>query len=139
MNKTFTVYRKSDGIFVAQLTADDSHAQMNTPEGCALVEGAYDHLSQRMNLASGNVEDWRPSSPSIDHEWDEASKRWRLNSDAAAREQTKIATRTRIAHLETNVQPRTIRESALNQPDAQKRLQDIDAEIAGLRKQLDKG
>lgn len=50
------------------------------PEGCAFIEGEYDHLAQRVDVATGEVIDWQPEKPAgdeyTDHEWDEQTKRW---------------------------------------------------------------
>lgn len=50
------------------------------PEGIGAIEGAYDHLSQRVDIETGEVVDWQPDKPEgdeyTDHEWDAGTKRW---------------------------------------------------------------
>ena len=54
--------------------------EANTPPGHIPTPGAYDHLSQRVNLATGQVEDYPPPAPPDDDlrtwAWDAAAKRW---------------------------------------------------------------
>lgn len=51
------------------------------PDGIGAIDGAYDHLSQRVDLETGEVVDWQPDKPAgdeyTDHEWDANTKRWR--------------------------------------------------------------
>lgn len=114
-------------------------ARANSPDGHLTIAGTYDHRNQRIDVQSGIAVDYKPPAPSDDHEWNADAKRWNLNAATVNRIASDRTARARITHLETNVQPRAIRESALNRPGAGKRLQDIDDEIAELRKQLDKG
>src|SRR6185295_5682013 len=119
---------------------DESALEINTPEGLAAMEGKHDHLCSRVDIATGLVVNYQPPAPNADHEWDDASKRWKLNHEAAAKADLKKSAGARISHLETNVQPRAQRELLLS---IAKRLgidggrsQDIDDEIAGLRKHI---
>ena len=52
----------------------------NTPAGHVAIEGRFDHLSQRVNLQTGQVEDYQPPAPADDElrtwAWDEGSRRW---------------------------------------------------------------
>src|ERR1019366_7435003 len=69
--------------------------------------GYVDPLSQKMDLATGQLTDYRPPPPSPKHEWNPTSKRWQrpvgLKRSAAL---------ARIAELETG-QHRTVRETLI--------------------------
>lgn len=60
----------------------------NTPAGHIPIAGAYDHLSQRVNLATGQVEDYQPDPPPDDElrtwAWDATIKRWVASPTDAA-------------------------------------------------------
>jgi hypothetical protein len=79
----------------------------NTPPGHGAYVGYVDPLSQKMDLASGQLTDYRPPPPSPRHEWNPISKRWQrpvgLKRSAAL---------ARIAELETG-QHRTVRETLI--------------------------
>jgi hypothetical protein len=95
----------------------------NTREGWIAVEGTHDHLSQRLDLATGKVV----------NDADLA----RRNADAAEREQRRTLALARIRELEFK-QLRPMRELATD-PDSDMALgvlAEIDAEIAQLRAQL---
>lgn len=53
-----------------------------------LLEGHFDHLSERIDLATGEVVDYRPPAPPDDElrtwAWDETTKRWRSTPTTAA-------------------------------------------------------
>lgn len=48
--------------------------------GLGVLDGLHDHLSQRVDLDTGEVVDWQPDKPAgdeyTDHEWDEQARRW---------------------------------------------------------------
>jgi hypothetical protein len=79
----------------------------NTPPGHGAFVGYVDPLSQKMDLSSGQLVDFRPPPPSPKHEWNPTSKRWQrpvgLKRSAAL---------ARIAELETG-QHRTVRETLI--------------------------
>lgn len=58
----------------------DLPAQLALRPGLAAHEGAVDHLSQRRDLASGQLVDWQPPAPAdtdlATHAWDAATRRW---------------------------------------------------------------
>jgi translation initiation factor 2 gamma subunit (eIF-2gamma) len=79
----------------------------NTPAGHGAFVGYVDPLSQKMDLATGKLVDYRPPQPSPKHEWNVVSKRWQrpvgLKRSAAL---------ARIAELEKG-QHRTVRETLI--------------------------
>lgn len=135
----FSVYRLSDGLFTGQQIGlptvaterEQSHALGTLPEGCAVMEGRFDHLAQRVDLTTCAVVDYQPPQPSPDHEWDEATKRWQLSAAAVERQQRRSEAVARIRELEA-AQARPLRELALRpgDPTALGRLREIEAEIA---------
>lgn len=107
----------------------------NTPPGRVCIEGAFDHLSQRVELTTGFVVDFQPPAPDADHDWDARTRRWILKAAIAARNIRHEQALGRIAILEGS-QARALREAALDQPGAKERLANIDREIATLRAML---
>jgi hypothetical protein len=101
------------------------------------IEGRYDHLSQRVDLDTGDIIDYRPLAPDDDHEWNGDRKRWILKPDVAERRRGQAQARARIEALEIG-QRRPMRELALDSDnvEAKRRLQAIDAEISELRRAL---
>jgi hypothetical protein len=135
--KAFGFYHKDTGVLhdTQIMVSDDAMVALNTPTDHVPIEGQFDSLSQRIDIASGVVIDYQPPRPSPDREWNAESKRWQLNATAQAKVDARTQSLAHIAHLEA-AQHRAIREAALGQPDAIARLQAIDAEIVSLRPAL---
>jgi hypothetical protein len=145
--KTFSFYDAATGLFVgrtfscdiAEVKEFEAALAAHTAPGHAAVEGLHDHESRRVDLTqeSPTVVDYQPPSPSPDHEWHDATKRWVLNETASARIATRSAALARIAQLES-AQNRPIRELTRDPSngEARKRLDAIDAEISKLREVL---
>ena len=139
MIRHWSFYDKETGLLTGQIfgATDESALLVNIPKGQSAVEGEHDHLSCRVDIATGLVVDYQPPAPNADHEWDDASKRWKLNPEAAARADRKNGAAARVSHLEANVQPRAQRELLLSIAKRMGidggRAQDIDDEIAKLR------
>jgi hypothetical protein len=137
MIKTFSLYEASSGLFTGKrLQCDeDGLVEARLPPGTLAIEGAHDHMSQRVDLATGKVVAYHPLAPSADHEWNAASKRWQVSKGARESEGRRAVVFARIHALETS-QGRAIREATLGDQTAMKRLKEIDAEIAALRAEL---
>lgn len=133
MNWSF--YDPASGMFVGRtFSGHPSMLKANTPAGLLAIEGAHDHLSQRVDLETGEVVDYQPPSPGPDYEW--FNRRWILSAAAAAREATRRETLSEIAELERR-QPRVIREVMLGvDPEATARLAKIESDIVALRAKL---
>ena len=116
--RTYAFYAATSGLFTGRhVTCQHEAIARNTPDGCAAVEGRYDKLSQRVDLATGQVVAYERPASEIAAE------------QQAARE---CQARQRIAALEGQ-QARRVRE-LLAPNDA--RLEALDAEIATLRADL---
>jgi hypothetical protein len=137
MIKTFSLYEAATGLFTTKrLQCDeDGLLEARLPPGTLAIEGSYDHMSQRVDLSTGNVVAYHPLAPSADHEWNSASKRWQVKKGALESEGRRAVVFARIHALETS-QGRAIREATLGDAAAMKRLKEIDAEIAALRAEL---
>jgi hypothetical protein len=137
MIKTFSLYEAASGLFTGKRLQCDEDAllEMRLPPGTLAIEGAFDHMSQRVDLNTGGVIAYHPLAPSPDHEWNAASKRWQIRQRVHQSEGRRAVVFARIHALETN-QGRAIREATLGDPAAMKRLKEIDAEIAALRAEL---
>lgn len=132
----YSFYRKDTGEIIDRLvTCPASLIELNTPSGCTAIDGHHDHRSKRVNISTGEVEDWQPPKPSADHEWDASTKRWQLNAVAQQRASDDRDARARISHLEAG-QHRAIRESVLGVLGGAAKLQAIDDEIKSLRSKL---
>ena len=79
----------------------------NTPAGHGAFVGYVDALSQKMDLDSMQLVDYRPPQPSPKHEWNAVTKRWQRQ--AALKRSEALA---RIAELEKG-QHRTVRETLI--------------------------
>ena len=137
MIKTFSLYEAATGLFTGKRLQCDEDAlvEMRLPPGTLAMEGAFDHMSQRVDLGSGEIVAYHPLAPSPDHEWNAASKRWQVRQGVRESEGRRAVVFARIHALETS-QGRAIREATLGDPAAMKRLKEIDAEIAALRAEL---
>lgn len=137
MLKTFSLYEASTGLFTGKRLQCDEDAllEVRLPPGTLTLEGVYDHMSQRVDLASGSVVAYYPLAPTADHEWNAATKRWQMPDLRGHAEGRRAVVFARIHALETS-QGRAIREATLGDPVALKRLREIDAEIAALRDEL---
>lgn len=135
---SWSVYNKSTGELIGQTFSTDEQiatVPTNFPDGHGVIEGLHDHLSKRVDLASGKVVEHMPPAPSADHVWNPETKRWQLTAAAADKIVRRIAAYTRIHELEAS-QHRRLREHALGKPGALEALQAIDDEIFSLRGQL---
>lgn len=134
--KEYSFYHLETGLLAPHVIGcPDEALELNTPEGHAAIEGHHDHMSKRVDIASGQVVDYQPSAPSADHEWNAETKRWQLSAAATDLANRRIAAISRIAQLE-NSQHRALREFALGMAGAADRLKEIDQTISALRKDL---
>jgi hypothetical protein len=124
-------------------------ASMNLPQGCVLLLGRFDRLSQRVDIAAlraagaeaepiNFVVDYQPPSPGAEYEWDAERRRYRLRRAIALARNRDAAARQQIDRLESR-QHRIIRERLIaTLPDGPVKtaLVDIDTQIAALRADL---
>lgn len=143
--KLLSIYDPATGRFLGKVFSGS--ADVLTAK-CALrgvlgVEGRHDHLSKRVDLATGEVVDWIPPAPPDTDletfEWDALSEpehpRWISKPTAKAAKQAKQAlVQERMDKLEAK-QARPLRELLLDPNDAQARtkLADLEAQLAELR------
>lgn len=109
-------YDSTTGEFVGRTFSGPKETLAeNTLPGCEAVpaDAVADPLSQRVDVASGEVVDYIPARPSEDHEWNLATKRWVLKPEVAARLAAREAAVQEIRRLETDEQPRPVREILL--------------------------
>lgn len=133
MNKTFHFYDPATGLFSGRSYSGPEDGLIdNTPVGLSSIEGDVDHASQRVNLATGEIEDYQPPSPGADFAWEAQSKRWALTDRAARAAHKRAKAKASIEALEKS-QGRALRELALGKPGASDRLAEIDAAITILR------
>ena len=151
--KRVAFYDPTTGLFhpkaISLTVSDDEAVKLNTPPGYAPIEhppgSEFDQVGQRVAIerfdegeapTAEHVVDHQPPQPSADHEWNSAARRWRLSSNAQARQTADLEARIQIQHIERNVQPRALREAVMGTEGARERLIALDAQIAELRKSL---
>lgn len=137
MIKTYSLYDRVTGLFTGkQMRCDDSAMRATQlPEGILAFEGAFDHLSQRVDVATGQVVLYQPPAPSEQHEWNAHTHRWQLGHASGDVQQRQSQVMARIHSLEIN-QGRALREATLGDAAAFKRLKEIDDAIQVLRREL---
>lgn len=104
--KSYSYYYAESGLFTGRSTA-----RISLPreiEGCLYIEGIFDHLSQRIDIATGKVIDYQPPRPSADHEWvhDEDGvrvRRWRLNKEAQEAINADKSARIELAEIDSRL------------------------------------
>lgn len=90
MPKIVSFYSVATGFFDPGQKSglSPSHIEYNTPPGYVAIEGVYDHLSQRIDIATGIVVDYQPPAPPdtamASYTWDVPSKRWLATATLAA-------------------------------------------------------
>ncbi len=109
---------------------DQGFVDRTCVDGIASIAGDFDHLSQRIDLATLEVIDYQPPRPSVNHEWSVDTKRWTLTPIASARQHDIANAKAAIAQLELS-QQRPLREAMLNPNDgeARQRVANIDQQI----------
>jgi hypothetical protein len=133
--KVVSFYHRETGIFNGRhlMVSDPAMIPLNTPPDHIAIDGDhYDHLTQRVDVATGKVVDHIPPQPSDDHEWNAISRKWQIKPEITARQQARKLALARITELELKAL-RALREHALGKPGAQERLGAIDTEISQLR------
>lgn len=77
---TFSIYDIYTGLFTGgqyQGPSASLREQLDhLPENLSYVMGAFDHLSQRVDLATGDVVDYVPEQPGPRWQWHGETKRW---------------------------------------------------------------
>lgn len=130
--KTWSFFDPHTGLFAGlHYTGSDGTVEANTPRGHASAEGLHDHLSRKVDLATGAVVDYQPPAPSSDHEWNDTTKRWQLTAAAQAKADAAAAARARHAALIVS-QHDDIRRAVLGDAAALERLRAIETEVSGL-------
>ena len=132
--KLVTYYDPATGLFrPGHLTTSDDAAVALNARGFVAMEGHYDPLCQRVDLATKQVVDYQPPQPDADHEWNASSKRWVLNAAAQATQHATRAAQARLAEL-TGQQHALVRRLVLDPSDAAAReaLTALDKEASSL-------
>lgn len=78
---TWSFYDAATGALAhRRITCSPAQLAANTPPGHIAIAGTFDPLSQRVNLATGLVEDYVPPKPADTEDttyvWNEEKKRW---------------------------------------------------------------
>jgi hypothetical protein len=137
--RTYSIFDADTGLLAGRAFSTDiadpvEHARivaMNTPDGHGAVEGEHDHLSRRVDIATGAVVDYQPPAPSTDHEWSVAMKRWQFTAPAQAALERRRTALARHAEL-ISQQHDDMRRAVLGDAAALEGLKAIEIEIASL-------
>lgn len=138
--EVWSFYELASGLLSGhRFGGDQRDLAANTPDGCGARLGAHDHLSQRVDLSTGQVVDWQPPAPPDDdfttHRWHADTKRWVGHPTPAAIERDRRAALvTRMVAVEAR-QNRAMRELALDPSSlpAKQQLELIDCQLDDLR------
>lgn len=137
--KTFSFYHKETGLLNGCSFSTDDDTQLDGNFSLHLdhlpIEGDYDHLSQSVDLATGEVIDYQPPAPSADYEWNTITRRWQLGAAVQSKIEDHAASMVTITGDELR-SLRALREFALGMPGAEDRLKAIEAEIVAARSML---
>jgi hypothetical protein len=135
----WSFYHVATGAFLDRTySGREEKLAQNTPADYAAWCGPVDSFSQRINVATKQLEDFQPPSPGDDYEWihdDERGnrvRRWKLKLEVQQARERNAASLSRIEELERK-QHRRVRE-LLEDKDPQ--LKALSDEIASLRKAL---
>ncbi len=136
----WSFYRADTGAFTGQTwSGPEMHLEINTPAGEVAIRGAYDHLSQRVDVVTGAVVDWQPPQPDSDHEWSAERRRW-LKTRAVQEREIAAAAAERAIQAAESAQARAVREALLellpNDSPARQRLQQAEDAIAAERQNV---
>lgn len=135
--KDYSFYDAS-GAF-ARHTWSGSETQLagNTPDGFTPIEGHFDHLSQRIDLSTGEVVDYQPPQPNDDHEWNAETKRWVPKPEVIERNQRIANAQAQLKELDAS-ETRAVSDVLIDPSDtaAIERLKAIRAQKDALRAQL---
>lgn len=132
----YMIYELATGLLMSRLIAHPDQVAVNTPADCGAIDGDFDPRSYRVDLSTGEIVDWQPERPSPDHEWDSGKRRWELTEEAAQRHERRARALQKIRQIETESQPRALREFTLGHEGAAERLAEMEREIAALRGDL---
>lgn len=135
--KRYSFYHRETGAIHSMSVGatDQNDAALNTPADHIAIDGHFDALSQRVDIATGDVIDYQPPPPSAAHDWNADTKRWQLCPSAQATLDRRAAALAGIAVLEAKG-IRAIRELSLSVPGAVDRVRSIDDQITALRADL---
>jgi hypothetical protein len=115
----------------------ERYLDRNTPTGHVAIAGEYDWLSQRVDVATGEVVAYRPPQPDAEHEWNATIRRWVKRPDIVARDNRDAAAREKLREIDL-ARIRPLAELAMNPLDAAAlaRLTSLEAQAVEAREDL---
>ena len=134
--RAVSIYDKATGLFTGRTVGgvgfSDELLDAHLGDGEGWVDGKHDHLSRKVDVATGQIVDHRPPQPSTEHEWNGDAKRWRLSAAAQTKTDSIAAAKARYAAL-IEAQHDDVRRALLGDQEAIARLKTIEAEVQTLR------
>lgn len=132
-------YKKSSGHFIAlKYTGPINKVMGVCPDECSPIEGDFNPVTQKFDIARGVVVDFVPEAPSADFEV--SNGRWRKKMKVTDDRKAQVNLTKEIQRLEL-AQLRPERELRLdpNNETALRKIAEIDAKIAELRQSIRHG
>lgn len=137
----FSVYDLETGFFTgvvhATPSANEDWINALSSPGFGLMEGTFNHRTQRVLIKTGEVVEYRADCPGPDYEWDERSCTWELCVEAQRRLDVKQEALRKIVELEQK-QLRPMRELLVDPSNqaAADIVNQIEEDIKRLRRDL---
>lgn len=145
--KTYQFFDVDGRLHPMRWSGPEDQLAANTPSGHTAIEGAWDYLSHRVDLTTGQVVDWQPPAPAdtdlATHAWDADRRRWVASPTLKAQA---LAERERLIRSIESREARALRplrEAVLAvaagqpvPPAARMALESLDAEVSGIRAAL---
>jgi hypothetical protein len=145
MIKTWSFCDSATGALLGRtFSGSESALAANTPEGAMAVEGVHDHMSCRVDTATGEVVDYVPPQPAADDKrtwaWDTGTRRWVETKTLLGEQERVVATIQRGFEPLMSMQARPVREIAVATAkgvapleESVTRIQQIEDRAAALR------
>ena len=88
-----SIYSLSDGLFTGAMVSiepfDAARLAEHLPKGFSAMEGSWPHLKFKVDLETGNVQQFKPPQPPTNEfviwQWDEAAWSWVATESTAAK------------------------------------------------------
>lgn len=110
--ESWSFYDVATGLFAPGcVTCSSDHVSANTPAGYAAMQGRFDALSQRVDLATGQVVDYQPPAPAATEDvtwvWNADRRRWVARSTLTMNKKARKAPikEARVALIEQQHDP----------------------------------
>jgi hypothetical protein len=116
---------------------DESVLALNPPPpGFSYKAGVTDWESQRVDLSTGAIVDYKPPAPDADHEWRDSLRRWVLSQSAEDRRRREAERRAELVALDGRLIRPLAERDGEDADEALGIIEDINKQKAALRAEL---